>query len=105
MTTEQMECPECGEDAVNAPTTDRVPWAAHGMERPQWSHKDGSSLCPALGDSGYAPAQPQPRATERQTQAEAEVDPGPTERQLDDWNIHNDHVDGLTAEYDRDREA
>ncbi len=42
-------------------------------------------------------------ATERL--AEDETDPGPTERQLEDWNIHNDHADGLAGEYDLDREA
>ncbi len=232
MATEHMECPECGEDAVHTPPTDLVPWAAHGMQQPQWSHTDGSSLCPVLGDSGgYVPVQPRPRATERQpgpdvsrldpperlrpegwaraheepsgpfaveqeildrwggwppkttepgvsadpwaeaktgpehvetgetgdgrdarvvttggrltslsepktgkaaaeaTQAvldainngqltaeqpdgcdfwaakAAQAEPGPTERQLEDWNIHNDHADGLAADYDLDREA
>lgn len=32
---------------------------------------------------------------------QAEPDPGPTGRQMEDWNIHNDHADG--AEHD-DRE-
>jgi hypothetical protein len=166
MATEQIECPQCGEEAVNTPPTDPVPWAAHGMNQPQWSHTDGSSLCPVLGGSGgYAPAQPQPKtaahqpapdvfrldpperlrpegwarpqqgawatqavldaihsgqlraelledcgfwaakAAQQQTEAEAGMDPGPTERQLEDWNTHNDHVDGLSADYDLDREA
>ena len=113
MTSEHMECPECGEDAVPTPATDPVPWDAHAVKQPQWSHKDGSSLCPVMGDSGYLPAQPRPRTTERQPgsntpwqqQAQAEPDPGPTERQLEDWNIHNDHADGPIADYDLDREA
>jgi hypothetical protein len=210
MATEHMECPQCGEDAVNTPPTDPVPWAAHSIEQPQWSHKDGSSLCPVLGGSGgYVPAQPRPKTTARQpdpdvsrldpperlrpegwarpqdeldgpitetgperleigatgegdtlsvtthgpntsisepttgkagawatqavldainsgrlraelledcefwaakaaeqrTQAEAETDPGTPERQLEDWSIRHDHVDGLTADYDLDREA
>src|SRR5258708_3486221 len=59
------ECPECGEEAVNQPTTDLVPWEAHGLEHPQWSHRDGSSLCPVVGPSGgYEPAQPRERARE-----------------------------------------
>jgi hypothetical protein len=29
---------------------------------------------------------------------QAEPDPGPTERQMEDWNIHNDHADGLVPE-------
>ncbi len=40
-----------------------------------------------------------------QQRMQAEVDPGPAERQLEDWNIHNDHADGLAADYDLDREA
>ncbi len=28
------------------------------------------------------------------------IDPGPTERQVEDWNIHNDHTDGLDREAD-----
>jgi hypothetical protein len=166
MTAEQMRCPECGEDAVHAPPTDLVPWAANGIEQPQWSHKDGSSLCPVPGGSGgYAPAQPQPKsaahqpaadvfgldpperlrpedwaspkretwatqavldvihsgqlraelledwefwaakAAQQQAEAGAETDPGPAERQLEAWNTHNDHVDGLTTDHDLDREA
>jgi hypothetical protein len=63
MSTHQpMQCPECGEDAVNRSATDLVPWEAHGMTRPAWSHKDGSSLCPVAGPSGgFRPAQPQRR--------------------------------------------
>jgi hypothetical protein len=54
-----MHCPECGEDAVNRPPADLVPWEAHGMTRPEWSHRDGSSLCPVTGPSGgFQPAQP-----------------------------------------------
>ena len=45
------------------------------------------------------------KAAQQRMQAEAEVDPGPAERQLEDWNIHNDHADGLAADYDLDREA
>ena len=45
------------------------------------------------------------KAAQQQTQAQAEPDPGPTERQLEDWNTHNDHVDGLITDRDLDREA
>jgi hypothetical protein len=62
MSTGPMYCPECGETAVSRPPSDLVPWEAHGMTRPAWSHKDGSSLCPVPGPSGgYQPAQPQHR--------------------------------------------
>jgi len=55
-----MICPECEEIAVSSPATDLVPWEAHGLETPQWSHRDGSALCPVIGPSGgYEPAQPQ----------------------------------------------
>jgi len=33
------------------------------------------------------------------------ADAGPAERQHEDWNIHNDHADGLAADRDLDREA
>ena len=59
----QMQCPECAEAAVNRPATDRVPWEAHGLDRPEWSHPDDSALCPVVGPSGsYEPAQPIARA-------------------------------------------
>ncbi len=45
------------------------------------------------------------KAAQQRMQVQAEIDPGPTERQLEDWNTHNDHVDGLTADYDPDWEA
>ena len=54
------QCPECGEEAVHQPPALPVPWEAHGIARPEWSHKDGSSLCPVIGQSGgYQPAQPE----------------------------------------------
>jgi hypothetical protein len=105
------ECPECGEEAVNQPTTDLVPWEAHGMERPQWSHRDGSSLCPVIGPSGgYEPAQPRERdddvigdfydnyraGREPQTEVEAGwhqhwAQQSPEEREItEDWVIHAD---------------
>ncbi len=57
----QMTCPECGENAQHRPPSDQVSWEAHGLARPGWSHRDGSSLCPVIGPSGgYQPAQPQP---------------------------------------------
>jgi hypothetical protein len=45
------------------------------------------------------------KAAEQRTHAEAEADPGPPERQPEDWSIRRDHGDGLTADYDLDREA
>jgi hypothetical protein len=51
-------CPECGE-AVPRPPDDLVPWQAHGLAAPAWSHTDGSSLCPVVGPDGYRPADPQ----------------------------------------------
>lgn len=53
-------CPECGDEATHTPPEDLVPWEAHGLDRPQWSHTDRSALCPVIGPSGYQPAQPQP---------------------------------------------
>jgi hypothetical protein len=60
-----MTCPECGEPAAHREPADLVPWEAHGMTRPQWSHTDGSALCPVPGPSGgYRPAQPAPAHTQ-----------------------------------------
>jgi hypothetical protein len=59
---QDMTCPECGETAINQPPIDDVPWEAHGLARPEWSHRDRSSLCPVIGPSGgYEPARPQQR--------------------------------------------
>ena len=58
----QMQCPECDEPAVNQSATEPVPWETHGLDRPEWSHADGSALCPVIGTSGsYEPAQPRVR--------------------------------------------
>jgi len=63
---ELAECPGCGEEAVHRPAIDLVPWEAHGMARPEWSHRDRSSLCPVAGPSGgYQPAQPRRRIADR----------------------------------------
>jgi hypothetical protein len=73
----QMTCPECGENAYQSPPTDLVRWEAHGMTRPEWSHRDGSSLCPVIGPSGgYRPAQP------------AEAAPGTETRSADAARLH-----------------
>ena len=57
-----MRCPECGEDAVRQAPADLVPWEAHGLAEPEWSHRDRTSLCPVIGPSGgYEPASPEPR--------------------------------------------
>jgi hypothetical protein len=58
----EMLCAECGESAVNHPATDLVPWEAHGLDPPEWSHTDGSALCPVIGTSGsYEATQPSTR--------------------------------------------
>lgn len=53
-------CPECGEPAVQQPPTEPVPWHAHGLPTPSWSHRDGTALCPVVGPGGYQPAEPSP---------------------------------------------
>lgn len=58
MTGSELLCPECGEPAQERPPTDLVPWSAHGMATPRFSHLDGSSLCPVVGERGYEPAAP-----------------------------------------------
>jgi hypothetical protein len=64
-----MRCPECGEDAVHQPPSDLVPWEAHGLARAEWSHRDGTRLCPVIGPAGYQPAQPQPAPSQPGTAA------------------------------------
>jgi hypothetical protein len=67
----QMTCPECGENAYHRPPADLVRWEAHGITRPEWSHRDGSSLCPVIGPSGgYRPAQPAEAAPRAETRAD-----------------------------------
>jgi len=79
-----MACPECGEPAAHREPADPVPWEAHGMTRPQWSHTDGSALCPVPGPSGgYRPAQPtpaQPASEPGLCPQVARVDPPPGTR-------------------------
>lgn len=63
-----MRCPECGQDAIHEPPGDLVPWEAHGIPQPEWSHPDGSSLCPIVAaPGGYQPATPQPKNPEPTT--------------------------------------
>lgn len=68
-----LECPECGEDAVEQRPDTLVPNEAQGMEIPSCAHLDGEPLCPVMGPRGYEPAQPQERLAE--TAAEHEADP------------------------------
>lgn len=58
MASEQLLCPECGEPAQRKPPRSNVPYAAHGMATPEFSHLDGEPLCPVVGDAGYQPADP-----------------------------------------------
>jgi hypothetical protein len=68
----QTTCPECGENAYHKPPTDLVSWEDHGMTRPEWSHRDGSSLCPVIGPSGgYRPAQPAEAGPGTETRTES----------------------------------
>lgn len=58
MPSHDLYCPECGQPARRTPPTTQVPYAAHGMPRPDFSHLDGESLCPVVTDAGYQPARP-----------------------------------------------
>ncbi len=67
---QRKRCPECGGEAVSRPPTELVPWDALGIAKPDWSHRDGTSLCPVIGPSGgYQPARPQPQPAEAADQA------------------------------------
>ena len=80
----QRMCPECGEPAVKVPPASLMPWQAHGLAAPQWSHRDGTPLCPVIGPAGYQPAEP------------AAESPGPVE---DDFGLPL--VDAPRARADR----
>ncbi|MGH8918119.1 MAG: hypothetical protein ACRD0H_07250, partial [Actinomycetes bacterium] len=54
----RLECPECGEDAVEQQPETLVPYSTHEIEVPRYAHSDGEPLCPVIGSSGYEPAQP-----------------------------------------------
>jgi hypothetical protein len=75
-------CPECGEAAVRQAPADLVPWEAHGLERPRWSHADRSALCPVVGSGGgYQPAHPgRAEALARPDMDVARLDPPATMR-------------------------
>ena len=63
--------------------------------------------CPASGPDGEPRVSPKeavpfeargrrgPSASDAEWLAEGQADPGPTERQLENWNIHNDRADRL----------
>ena len=51
-------CPQCGEPVRRTPPAARLPWSAHRLPVPQWSHTDGEPLCPVVTDCGYQPAGP-----------------------------------------------
>jgi hypothetical protein len=53
-------CPECGEAARRVRPTTLVPYTAHGLPVPDWSHADGEPLCPVIGATGYQPTTPVP---------------------------------------------
>ncbi|MDN5855822.1 MAG: hypothetical protein L0K86_23875, partial [Actinomycetia bacterium] len=54
----RLECPECGEDAVEQPPESLLPEDVPGVPVPRYAHPDGEPLCPVSGPSGYEPAQP-----------------------------------------------
>lgn len=53
-----LACPECEEEVLTGPPTALVPYEAHGLEEPGYSHLDGEPLCPVMGPRGYQPADP-----------------------------------------------
>ena len=51
-------CPQCGEAAREGVPTDPVPAHYADIPVPEWSHLDGTQLCPVIGPDGYRPADP-----------------------------------------------
>ncbi len=92
-----MICPECDQNASRQPPADLVNWRAHGIDRPGWSHRDGTALCPVIGPSGgYQPARPAP-------------EPGTGSARYDPPVRQQDHRDAERAQpggsLDRDAQA
>ena len=81
------QCPECGEAAVRQDPADLVPWEAHSLDRPQWSHADQSALCPVIGPGGYQPAQPRRAEPDPEPGANA-VRPDPRATKRVGWSAH-----------------
>ena len=69
----ELICPECGEPVVARPPRTSVPYAAHGLGAPRYSHLDGEPLCPVAGPRGYQPADP----VERGDDADLDGSPDP----------------------------
>ncbi|MDN5856262.1 MAG: hypothetical protein L0K86_26145, partial [Actinomycetia bacterium] len=82
----RLECPECGEDAVEAPPDTTVPYGAHTQQVLRYAHPDGEPLCPVVGPCGNAPAQPR-EVLDEETARRA---------QLARWHA-DDHPDGDAA--------
>lgn len=53
-----MVCPQCGEPAQRHIPEDLVPAHYADQPAPDWSHLDGTQLCPVIGPDGYRPADP-----------------------------------------------
>jgi hypothetical protein len=53
-----MVCPQCGEPAHESVPTDLVPAHYADIPVPEWSHLDGTQLCPVIGPDGYRPVDP-----------------------------------------------
>jgi len=103
--TTQMSCPECGEDVQQQAPADLVNWQTHGLDHPEWSHRDGSSLCPVIGpSSGYQPARPRPAEPDREPDTDiARLDPPATMRSALDRTAHPDGpAAGARGQADRD---
>jgi hypothetical protein len=54
----RLICPECVEKVVKKTPRDLTPWQRHRGDRPRYSHRDGTQLCPVMGRHGYQPATP-----------------------------------------------
>jgi cytosine/adenosine deaminase-related metal-dependent hydrolase len=81
--------PERQPEAVPQPEREVVVGDENQLEEvPQWRAEGGAE---AWGPRG-------PSASYAEWVAEGQVDPGPGERQLEDWNEHNYRVDGLEPE-------
>ena len=68
-------------------------------DRAEPVYGDPDQLDPVIAEANRLARRFDVTPEERAAMREAEPDPGPTERQLEDWNIHNDHVDGADYEY------
>lgn len=84
----RLECPECGEDAIEQPPDTAAP----GQDVPRYAHPDGEPLCPVTGPSRYGPSPP------REVLADPLDDETTRRAQLARWHADDHGTESGTGE-------